>query len=135
MSLNQRKYLEKRLRDIERERIQILAALEGLEKSVSLRSPDVNSWGTNLRQYPSNPHSLQGKVVNSTIALIKKEGREVSSAEILHDLREKKISLGKNEPMTLAAVLGQEITKRSARLVRVARGLYNLKNQGQSANG
>lgn len=51
------------------------------------------------------------------------------TSEILAYVDEKKLSLGdtKNREASLAAILSQEIVKKSARLRRVERGVYDLK--------
>jgi hypothetical protein len=74
-----------------------------------------------------NPITLQGSVVNNVIELIRRNGREVSNGEILEFLQEKGVDLGDNEPVLLAAILRQEVNKKSARLVRVSRGLYDVR--------
>jgi hypothetical protein len=69
-------------------------------------------------------------VINHTIKLITLRKSPVSSKDILESLRDAKIDLGHYPPMMLAAVLGQEVNKKSARLVRVARGLYLTRDAG-----
>lgn len=75
----------------------------------------------------SSPYSLQGQVVNATIELIRKYNRPIKTPEILQRLKELHIPLGKNNKALMAAILGNEVKKQgTARLVRVARGLYDL---------
>jgi hypothetical protein len=73
--------------------------------------------------------SISGRIVNAIIELIHKNGRQVRTEEILACIEEKKLSLGdtKNKEASLAAILSQEVAKKSARLRRVERGVYDLK--------
>ena len=84
--------------------------------------------GVSARTAPvSSPFSLQGRVINHVITLLRQKRGAVSSREILDHLRKEKVDLGHYPPMMLAAILGQEVHKKSARLNRVARGLYSVK--------
>jgi len=73
--------------------------------------------------------SVRGRVVDAIIELIHASGRQVSSKEILAYLEERGISLGdtKNKSAMLAAMLSQETTKKSARLRKIARGVFDIK--------
>ncbi len=76
----------------------------------------------------SSPYSLQGKVVGGAIELCISHGGPATSKDILTFLEhEKGIDLGRRKRALLAAILGQEVKKKSARLQRVARGMYNIR--------
>jgi repressor of nif and glnA expression len=72
---------------------------------------------------------VRGRVVDAIIELIHASGRQVTSKEILEHLEERGTSLGntKNKPAMLAAMLSQETMKKSARLRKVARGVFDIK--------
>lgn len=74
-------------------------------------------------------YSTRGRVVDAIIELIHTLGKQVGNKEILSYLEERGISLGdtKNKQAMLAAMLSQEIRKKSARLRKIARGVYDLK--------
>jgi hypothetical protein len=74
-------------------------------------------------------HSVRGRVIDAAIELIHTLGKQVENKEILEDLNKRGISLGdtKNKQAMLAAILSQEIRKKSARLKKVARGVYDIK--------
>jgi hypothetical protein len=73
--------------------------------------------------------SISGRIVNAIVELIHQKGRQVRTDEILSWIDEKQLSLGqtKNREASLAAILSQEIVKKTARLRRVERGVYDLK--------
>ena len=79
----------------------------------------------------SSPTSftVRGRVVDAIIELIHKVGRQVTSKEVLEHLEEGGVSLGntKNKQAMLAAMLSQEVVKKSARLRKVARGVFDIK--------
>jgi hypothetical protein len=103
--------------DEQREALLKLIAFEHGEKISTRTSPPVTS------------SSISGRVVSAIIELIHKNGRQVRTEEILAYIEEKKLSLGdtKNKEASLAAILSQEVTKKSARLRRVERGVYDIK--------
>ena len=73
--------------------------------------------------------SVSGRIVDAVIELIHKTGRQVGNKEILEYIEERGISLGdtQNKQATLAAVLSQEVAKKSARLRKVARGVFDVR--------
>jgi len=80
-------------------------------------------------QITASSYSIRGRVVDAIIELIHSVGKQVGNKEILAYLNERKISLGdtKNKQAMLAAILSQETKKKSARLRKVARGIYDIK--------
>ena len=125
------KALEKKLqqKSVNRQR------LEGLKVFIPrTKAEKLLSMNTSML----NPNTLQGQVVFGVMELIQKKKDNVSSAEILNYLELKQVDLGDNPPAMLAAILAQEVNKKSGSLVRVARGLYGLKHteqKEQPANG
>jgi hypothetical protein len=67
--------------------------------------------------------------VDAAIELVYKIGRHVTNEEVLVFVEEKKISLGNtaDKAHAIGAILSQECEKKSARLKRVARGVYDIK--------
>jgi hypothetical protein len=112
--------LEEKLKqlDEQREALLKLIAFEGGDVAVNRPSKNITSTS-----------SISGRIVNAVIELIHKNGRQVRTEEILACIEEKKLSLGdtKNKEASLAAILSQEVAKKSARLRRVERGVYDLK--------
>jgi hypothetical protein len=114
------------LKELDAKRDALLKTLEMLEAdSTDGFVPAISSQN----KPTSSPYSVQGRVVNATIELIHKLGRQVSNSEILNQLNEKSISLGeaKDKGAALASILYQEVSKKSGRLKRVARGIYDLR--------
>jgi hypothetical protein len=116
--------IQSRLEEIEKERellLQLIALHTGeppkTGKSVSFSSPGLKS------------NTIRGRVVDATIELIHKIDRHDTNEEVLQFVEEKKISLGKTEDKAhaIGAILSQECEKKSARLKRVARGVYDIK--------
>jgi hypothetical protein len=72
--------------------------------------------------------STREKVVNVAIDLVYKNRRPIASKEIFEVVKKTKILKDmKDEQATLAAILNQEVNKKSARLKKVARGVYAVK--------
>lgn len=105
--------------DEERETIQKLIAIWKGQSSLPKLPPKITA----------SSYSIQGRVVDAIIELIHKLGKQVGNQEILSHLEERGISLGdtKNKDASLAALLSQEVKKKSARLKKVARGVYDIK--------
>jgi hypothetical protein len=105
---------------------------EALERLIAVYEgnpiPVSSIAATSLRNPPTS-FSVRGRVVDAIIELIHKQGRQVSNKEILEYLDDRGISLGdtKNKPAMLAAMLSQETAKKSARLRKVARGVFDIK--------
>jgi hypothetical protein len=117
--------LEARLNELNEERDALLRLI-----SIWKGQPTSNIGATLVQPKNNNPsNSIRGRVVDATIELIHKLGRQVSNEEILVLVKDKGLSLGdtKNEQTTIAAILSQEIAKKSARLKRIARGMYDIK--------
>jgi len=123
--------------DVLRARLEALnQEKDALERLISIYegqpvNDPLSSMSSSTNHHRSTPpsFSIRGRVVDSIIELIHKQGRQVSSREILENLEEKGISLGdtKNKPAMLAAMLSQETTKKSARLRKIARGVFDIK--------
>ena len=117
--------LKSRLEALDKERDAILALIaiydgEPIEN---------NSASSTQHRITPTSFSVAGRVVDSIIELIHAKGRQVSSKEILVYLEQKGVSLGdtKNKPASLAAILSAEMQKKSVRLRKVARGVFDLK--------
>ncbi len=116
--------LEARLGELEKER-ELLIQLIAIRKGEHANEIKVISG--------SSPHkgsnTIRGRVVDATIELIHRIGRNVTNEEVFEFVEEKKISLGNttDKVHTIGAILSQECDKKSARLKRVARGVYDLK--------
>jgi hypothetical protein len=56
-------------------------------------------------------------------------GRSVTNEEVLEFVKEKNIDMGKtvDKVRAIGAILSQECEKKSAKLKRVARGVYDVK--------
>ena len=117
--------LEARLADLDKERellIQLIALHRGQppteSRTVSFSSP-----------VASKSNTIRGQVVDATIELVHKIGRHVTNEEVLQFAEEKKIGLGNttDKVRAIGAILSQECEKKSARLKRVARGVYDIK--------
>lgn len=116
--------LKKRLEIIDKEREMILSLISFYEGN-----PSENNLSQNNFKVTSTSHSVRGRVVDFTIELIHKNGRQVTNREILEYLEKKGVSLGntKNKQTSLAAILSAEIKKKSARLRKITRGVFDLK--------
>jgi len=109
--------------------------IERLQKELELTQKMIALRKGHLSDDPSPPkvtaksYSVRGRVVDAIIELIHNLGKQVGNKEILENLNERGISLGdtKNKQAMLAAILSQEIKKKSARLRKVARGIYDIK--------
>ena len=122
--------LLKQFKELEELRAKIIEDLskEGFKLNPNPQPPIIET--SNLaKMVESSPYSLQGKVITAVIQLIKQKKQHVTSQEILKFIQKKDIDLGNYPAMMLAAILGQEVNKRSARLIRVARGLYDIKRE------
>lgn len=104
---------------------------EALDRLIAIyEGSPVPANSTPQAHRPAPPSfSVRGRVVDAIVELIHASGRQVSSKEILAHLEERGMSLGntKNKPAMLAAMLSQETTKKSARLRKVARGVFDIK--------
>ncbi|MGA2622807.1 MAG: hypothetical protein ABSF91_03060 [Bacteroidota bacterium] len=68
------------------------------------------------------------KVVNIVTDLVFKNKRPVKAIEIFNAIKRTRILKDmRNEQATLAAILSQEVKKKSARLKKVTRGVYTIK--------
>jgi DNA replication protein DnaD len=116
--------LDEKLKQVEEQR-EALLKLIALEKGHSTRTNQTIQTVAPLL----TSSSVRGRIVDAIIEMIHARGRQVRSEEILAYIEEKQLSLGntKNKDATLAAILSQEIAKKSARLRRVERGVYDLK--------
>ncbi|MFN0156615.1 MAG: hypothetical protein ACKVRP_00920 [Bacteroidota bacterium] len=124
--MNQANYLEileERLRQVDEQR-EALAKLIAIEKG----QPQIMLTTATMKSTPPLS-TVSGRVVDAIIELIHTRGRQVRTEEILAYVEERQLSLGntKNKEASLAAMLSQEIAKKSARLRRVERGVYDLK--------
>lgn len=116
--------LKKQLEILEKEREAILNLVSLYEGNT------VETYSSNtLPKTTPTSYSFRGRVVDAIIEFIHKTGRQVNSKEILDYLEQKGISLGntKNKQASLAAILSAEIQKKSARLRKVARGVFDIK--------
>jgi hypothetical protein len=116
--------IEARLAEIEKERVlllQLIALQKGQPakeaKSVSFSSPGPKS------------NTIRGRVVDATIELVHRNGQQVTNEEVLQFVNEKRIDLGKNvdKARAIGAILSQECEKKSAKLKRISRGVYDEK--------
>ncbi len=116
--------LEARLLELEKER-------ELLVQLIAIQKGEMPKEGRAVLM--STPHTgsntIRGRVVDATIELVHKSGRNVSNEEVLNFVEEKKISLGNatDKVRAVGAILSQECDKKSAKLKRVARGVYDIK--------
>jgi len=120
----QKKALQKEL-----ERIQKELSLTEQMLAIKTGAP-IKAEATADTQKQPTSYSVRGRVVDAIIDLIHSIGRQVSNKEILEYLGGKKgVSLGdtKNKQSMLNAMLSQEIKKQTARLRKVARGIYDIK--------
>lgn len=117
--------MEARLAELEKER-DLLTQLIALHKGQPTTESRTVSFSSPVG---SQSNTIRGRVVDATIELIHKYGRNVSNEEVLKFVKEKKISLGntEDESRAVGAILSQECEKKSARLKRVARGVYDIK--------
>ena len=112
--------LENRLKQLEEEKeaiIKLLAIWKG-QTTVTVSI-------TNLAGSPT----IRGRVIDAVIDLVHKNGRQVTNDEVLTYVEEKGLSLGtsKNKSSTLGAILDQESKKKSARIRKVTRGTWDIK--------
>ena len=118
---NRLESLEARLKELDEER-------DAIEKLIAIwRGQPAHSKLSST--ITATSYSVRGRVVDAIIELIHKMGKQVGNKEILEHLAERGISLGdtKNKEASLAAILSQEVKKKSARLRKVARGVYDIK--------
>lgn len=118
--------LKERLAELDKER-EALSNLIALYEGEPIEN---NSSPQSQHRITPTSFSVAGRVVDSIIELIHTKGRQVSSKEILEYLEQKGVSLGdtKNKPASLAAILSAEMKKKSGRLRKVARGIFDLKH-------
>ncbi|MGA9117614.1 MAG: hypothetical protein WB626_12645 [Bacteroidota bacterium] len=119
--------LEARLTEIERER-ELLLQLIAIRKGES--GGETGALAVSVSPPRPGSNTIRGRVVDATIELIHRMGRHVTNEEVLKfAVEEKGISLGdnKDKARALGAILSQECDKKSARLKRAARGVYDLK--------
>lgn len=121
---NQKKSLQKEMERIQKE-------LKLTEDMIAIRKGQevVARPGEPSKKTSATSYSIRGRVVDTTIELIHSVGKQVENKEILTYLTERGISLGdtKNKQGMLNAILSQEVKKKSARLKKVARGVYDIK--------
>lgn len=122
--------LKARLMELDKERellLQLIEIRSGGGLGVGESKPEVVFQSPVSQQKRSN--TIRGRVVDATIELIHKLGRNVSNEEVLNFVEEKKISLGNtaDKVRTIGAILSQECDKKSARIKRVTRGVYDIK--------
>jgi hypothetical protein len=116
--------LRTRLEALEKEREYLMGLI-----SIYEGEPIENNSSSTSHKITPTSFSVAGRVVDSIIELIHSKGRQVSSKEILAYLDQKGVSLGdtKNKPASLAAILSAEMKKKSVRLKKVARGVFDIK--------
>lgn len=124
--------LEIQRRELQKEVDRIQKELKLTEDMIAVRkgqSPKSGGHQGIPLKVTATSYSVRGRVVDAAIELIHNLGKQVGNKEILESLNERGISLGgtKNKPAMLAAILSQEIKKKSARLKKVARGVYDIK--------
>jgi hypothetical protein len=119
------------LEDLKARREALEQEKEALDRLIAIYegSPVTTSSTPQAHRNAPTSFSVRGRVVDAIIELIHASGRQVSSKEILEHLEERGTSLGntKNKPAMLAAMLSQETMKKSARLRKVARGVFDIK--------
>lgn len=109
-----------------------LAQFESIEKAINFLSGQqvLQPAVAPVADAPTlNGNSIQSLVVNYTLDLIRKQGRQVKNEEILAYLDEKQVNLGssKDRRTALASILFSEVSKKDGKLKRVARGVYYIK--------
>ncbi len=121
--------LKEFLKDLDARREALIKTIEMLEGDIKDFTLPLTGTPVKVTKVSSSPYSIQGRVVNATIELIHKLGRQATNTEILNNLKEKNISLGegKDKGAALASILFQEVSKKNGRLRKVARGVYDLK--------
>lgn len=117
---NQKKALQKELERIQKE-------IGLTEEMIAIRKGQ--PIPVDSQRITATSYSIRGRVVDATIDLIHSSGKQVGNKEILEYLAKRGISLGdtKNKQSMLNAILSQEVKKKSARLKKVARGVYDIK--------
>jgi hypothetical protein len=115
--------LEVRLSELEREK-ELIIQLIAIQKGEPLKDGRIASYAPR-----GGSNTIRGRVVDATIELIHKTDRHVTNEQVLGFVEEKKISLGNtaDKVRAVGAILSQECDKKSARLKRVARGVYEIK--------
>ncbi len=121
--------LEAQKRDLQKMLERIQNELKLTEDMIALRQGQPSRNIVLPPKITATSYSVRGRVVDGIIELIHSLGKQVGNKEILDYLNERKISLGdtKNKQAMLAAILSQEVKKNSARLRKVARGVYDIK--------
>ncbi len=121
--------LESHKKDLQKEADRIQGELKLIDEMIAMRKGQPTKAGSFAPKITASSYSVRGRVVDATIDLIHSLGKQVGNKEILENLNERGISLGdtKNKQAMLAAILSQEIRKKSARLRKVARGVYDIK--------
>ena len=121
--------LETQKKDLQRMLERVQNELKLTEDMIALRTGQSSRSGLIPPKITATSYSIRGRVVDAIIELIHNLGKQVGNKEILTHLNERKISLGdtRNKQAMLAAILSQEIKKKSARLRKIARGVYDIK--------
>lgn len=120
---NQKKTLQKDLERVQRE-------IKLTEEMIAIRKGQpVSTHPEEGQRITATSYSIRGRVVDATIDLIRNSGKQVGNKEILEYLGKRGISLGdtKHKQSMLNAILSQEVKKKTARLKKVARGVYDIK--------
>jgi uncharacterized protein YjbK len=114
---------------LEARRKELQEELELLDKMLAIRKGHSIDTPAFAQKITAKSYSVRGRVVDAAIELIHNSGRQVGNQEILDYLEKKGISLGdtKNKKAMLAAILSQEVRKKTAKLRKVARGIFDIK--------
>lgn len=84
-----------------------------------------------IKNHEHKKFSINSKIISATIDLAQKHARAVSISEIIEYLATQGVQLGKtyrNKRTYLAANLSLELRKPDARIVRTARGFYDVRD-------
>ncbi|MFI5253495.1 MAG: hypothetical protein ACHQQQ_13805 [Bacteroidota bacterium] len=125
MNNEQVEALKARLTKLEEERTAILRLLEvwGENPPIDVAVPVSRTVRVN------QSFTVSGRIIDAAVELVHKLGRPVKNSEIMEYAKEKQLTLGNtdNPDRMLAAILGNEIKKKDARLKKAARGYYEIK--------
>jgi hypothetical protein len=72
---------------------------------------------------------MSGRIIDATIDLIHKLGRQAKNSEIMEYVKERQLPLGNTDKpeRMLAAILANEAKKKDGRIKSVARGFWEIR--------
>lgn len=118
--------LKARLAVLDQEREAILNLLK-----IWGENPPTGSPSFVVRKGSTQSFTTSGRIIDATIDLIHKLGRQAKNSEIMEYVKERQLTLGNtdNPDRMLAAILANEAKKKDGRIKSAARGFWDMSKQ------